>query len=144
MISLCYVSSANKRFDNDELVNLLHSCHENNSQQNITGLLLYNGQGTFIQTLEGEENTVVPLYEKIKADSRHSRVNCISKNTIEERNFPNWKMGFRRLDKESVGNIQGFSDFMEQKDSNSYLSDKPHLVQSLLSHFKNKSNELIF
>jgi len=144
MISLCYVSSANKRFDNNELVSLLNTCREKNSQQNITGLLLYNGQGTFIQTLEGEENTITLLYEKIKIDSRHSRVNCLSKLTIKERNFPNWKMGFRRLDKESIGSIQGFSTFFEQKDSNRYLSEKPHLAESLLAHFKNKSNELIF
>lgn len=144
MISLCYVSSSSKRFDNDELVNLLNTCRENNSQKNITGLLLYNGQGTFIQALEGEESTIIPLYEKIKTDSRHSRVNCLSKHTIEERNFPNWKMGFRHLDKESVGSIQGFSTFLQQKDSNRYLSEKPHLAESLLAHFKNKSNELIF
>jgi len=143
MLSLCYVSAANKRFDHDELVNLLKTCHKNNGELNITGLLLYNGQGTFIQTLEGAEENIISLYEKIKTDSRHSRVNCISKNFIEERHFPNWKMGFRKLDDTSLNNINGFSTFMEEKDSTAYLLDKPNFVFSLLSHFKNKSNELI-
>ena len=144
MICLCYVSSSTEQFNDEALVELLKVCHKNNKALDITGLLLYNGKGTFIQTLEGDEQVITSLYEKIKADHRHQRVNRILAKNITERDFPNWKMGFRNLSKIPTHNIEGFSDFINQTNDHTYLSNNENAVNALLLHFKDKSDELIF
>lgn len=96
MIQLSYVSSAVRPVTAAELLSILQQCYRHNSPQEITGLLLY-GNGTFLQTLEGEEEVVIPLYEKIASDPRHVSVTCLGRRTIQTRAFPGWSMGFRRL-----------------------------------------------
>lgn len=142
MIALSYVSRASHRFDNQQLTELLTHCHRVNGQKNITGLLLYNGSGTFLQVLEGEQETIEKLYLSICSDKRHSRVNCISRKLVPQRNFPDWKMGFRNLVNEPINSMSGFSDFMQTDDKEDYLSKNPSMVDSMLLHFKNKSNEV--
>lgn len=77
MIRLCYISSSVGRPESDALVKILKECHANNGPRNITGLLLYNGKGTFLQALEGEPKAVDSLFEHIRKDNRHERVACI-------------------------------------------------------------------
>ena len=144
MISLSYVSCDTHRFDDQELTELLSHCHRSNSVINVTGLLLYNGLGTFIQTLEGEEETIVSLYEQIKQDPRHNRVNCIEQQSITARSFPHWKMGFRNLSNISVAHLNGYSDFLQSQDSVEYINNHAGFANTLLSHFKNQTNELNF
>lgn len=96
MIQLSYVSSAAQLMTAADLLLILQQCYRHNPLQDVTGLLLY-GNGTFLQALEGDEDVVSPLYEKIARDPRHARVTCLSRKTIETRHFPGWSMGFRRL-----------------------------------------------
>ncbi len=142
MISLSYVSRAEHRFNNQELTQLLDQCHRENSSKNITGLLLYNGSGTFIQVLEGPESELDELYQKIRQDERHSKVNCISRKNIAHRHFPDWKMGFRNLSSTPIVNLGGFSDFMQSDTPEDYLENNGSLVEDMLLHFKNKSQEV--
>lgn len=96
-----------------------------------------------MQVLEGEQEDVISLYETIKQDPRHSRIHCISKQTIQERDFPNWKMGFRNLSDTPLDCIDGLSDFMQQQDASDYIANNPSFAYTLLSHFKDKTNELV-
>ncbi len=143
MIALSYVSSSTKRFTDDELTQLLKVCHRNNKISDISGLLLYNNSGTFIQILEGEAEDVESTYAKIKADPLHTRVHCISRKTISERDFPNWKMGFRNLSDTSLDHIEGYSDFMNSENPDEYLLKKASFASEILSYFKNTSNEVL-
>ncbi len=124
MISLSYVSSATSRPSDEALMNLLTKAHRVNSSLKVTGLLLYNGKGTFIQVLEGDDDVVDALYEKISQDARHTRVHCIARKSISERQFPNWRMVFRHLSREKVQGVEGFSDFMSREDGTDYLLKK--------------------
>lgn len=142
MFSLCYVSAASTRLSEDQLLNLLNTCQKNNSEIDVTGLLLYNGQGTYIQVLEGEQPVIEALYDKIQDDTRHHRVNCIGKKSIEQRSFPNWSMGFKSLNDEGVIPVEGYSDFMESEDSAAYLASHSSFAYSLLSHFKQSALSL--
>ena len=63
---LIYMSSATQLMSNEELLELLKTCRENNEKKNLTGMLLY-GEGAFVQVLEGEEETVEATYDIIKA-----------------------------------------------------------------------------
>lgn len=144
MISLVYVSSATKRPSRDELVDLLRTCHANNSKQDITGLLLYNGVGTFLQVLEGEQEAVLSLFEKIKVDSRHRRVNVLSQITIVERSFGNWKMGFRDLSNQPVSDLPNFSSFMQDSGALEFVQRNSDAARKMLMHFKNLAEELAY
>jgi hypothetical protein len=57
----------------------------------ITGVLC-QGQGLFIQVLEGERSTVNRLYNTIIKDKRHQDVELVAIDEIQERKFPNWSM----------------------------------------------------
>ena len=140
MIELVYVSKAQKRFNADELKAMLKVFRKNNQTQQITGLFLYDGYGTFIQSLEGHANIVKPLYEKISHDTRHSRVNLLGENAIQERNFPDWRMGFKNLDQSPISELEGYSNFLQQSDRPNYLVQYPKFAIELLEHFKHNNN----
>ncbi len=54
-----------------------------------------------------------PLYAKIRQDARHEQVKTLFDEPIDKRDFPNWTMGFEKLDDNNIYNIPGFTPFME-------------------------------
>lgn len=141
LIELCYVSFACDRMNSEELSALLKVSRENNSKKHITGLLLYDGFGTFIQMLEGEKSDVVSLYDKIKMDKRHARIHLLRQSTIQARSFPDWKMGFRKIDDSSLAKMKGVSQFLQQGDEQKLdtLLDSPSFAVEMLYFFKQKT-----
>ena len=105
---LIYVSGGTVHFGEDDLNALLLKARANNTALDVTGVLLYS-EGTFFQVLEGEQNTVEELYEKISLDDRHDKVLMLAKRKIAERNFGEWRMGF--VSDEAMRNLPGFVDF---------------------------------
>ena len=53
-----------------DIEDLITHSIENNSKKDITGLLI-EYKANFLQYLEGPENAVYDLYNKIKVDQRH-------------------------------------------------------------------------
>lgn len=98
-------------------------------------MLLYK-DGNFMQALEGEEKTVRNLYNKIEADSRHRGSMILLKETIEERQFPNWTMGFRNLNSSDSLLDIGYSEFLNTKLTGEEFSSDPTRAQKLLLTFK--------
>lgn len=96
LVQLVYVSSAAKLLDDAELDQILESSARNNEKVGITGMLLY-AAGSFMQVLEGEEESVNSTFARVTADPRHSGVILIMKEAIETREFAEWAMGFKRL-----------------------------------------------
>jgi hypothetical protein len=138
MIELIYVSKASERFTDEALNNLLSDARKSNSNMGITGLLLYDGKGTFIQVLEGEKSIIETLYKKIEKDTRHSRTNILWRKDIEERGFPDWKMGYRNINDMDTSIVTGFSDFLQQNKNHDYVLTNPGFVLNMLTHFKSK------
>lgn len=114
MLSLIYVSTSEKLLNDEELLDILKTSRENNSSKDVTGLLLYKG-GNFMQVLEGPDEAVEALYEKIKADPRHKDVNVLSREQISARQFPAWEMAFQNLDNPEVKNEPGYSQFLQDE-----------------------------
>ncbi len=72
---------------------------KNNQKDNITGVLIYFNE-LFFQIIEGDENKIDLLYEKIKHDNRHTDILCLkAEYNISERLFPDWSMKTINLDK---------------------------------------------
>ena len=62
-----------------------------NRANGITGVLC-QGQGVFLQALEGERSTVTELYARIYADQRHTKVEMLHCESIAKRRYENWSM----------------------------------------------------
>lgn len=135
MLSITYVSSAVRLFNRAELVDLLAASQKSNEKFGITGLLLYRG-GNFIQVIEGEDEAVAQLYENIQADPRHRNVTLLSRDPIHSRQFPDWSMGFRNIDKMSQQELEGYSRFLEDEFTPEYFKERPTRAYILLLSFK--------
>jgi hypothetical protein len=107
---LVYVSSAVKPLNQSELADLLQQAHAANRQRGLTGALLYS-DGNFIQVLEGPEQVVSEIFAKICQDSRHHGVLKLLGRTITERSFPDWAMGWPKLDRSKVGQLPAWRDW---------------------------------
>ena len=114
----------------------------NNAKSGITGLLLYDNKGTFIQAIEGECKQVDDLYQKILRDGRHSNLSRISRRNIQTRSFPDWKMGFKLIDLTSAKPSLGFSQYMQEQDSVIDSLDAKGLAIELLNYFKDSDKTL--
>lgn len=88
-----YVSTANKLMNGSELTALLEASRRNNDAACLTGMLIYHG-GNFIQALEGPGATVEQTLQRIQQDRRHHSIKQILRYDTEEREFPDWSMGF--------------------------------------------------
>ena len=130
---LVYTSLANQKMSDDNLKALLNKARLNNERVTITGMLLYLDP-FFMQILEGEEAIVFKRINIIKQDSRHHQVKIIYKKFIEKRSFPNWTMGFNKINDENLEAIEGFSNFW-QRPTSEFFSDSPSDIEKTLGKF---------
>ena len=98
-------------------------------------MLLYK-DGNFMQALEGEEGAVRALYERIRVDPRHGGVITLLEDHSEERQFPDWFMGFRDLKAPEERDAPAYSEFLNTPLTGQEFSDEPTRAQKLLLTFK--------
>lgn len=132
---LSYASTQSSPFDARDLINLLKEARERNKRQNITGVLLHRDD-SFLQVIEGEKEAVLNLFELIKQDPRHKRVEVLSEDLIETREFSDWQMGFIELDEVDVTLLPGFSNFLNEADSPRTLLRNLSRTERLMQLFK--------
>ena len=135
LTSIVYASAAVRLFSEEELVRMLKKCRINNEKANITGMLLYKG-GNFIQVLEGPDEAVTRLYDKIQKDPRHDSIMTLMKQSISERQFPGWEMGFGDLNNPEYRKLEGFTDFLEPNFTPEYFHENPLRAYIMLLNFK--------
>jgi len=133
-IQLIYASEATQKFSDEELDDLLALSSSFNASKNITGMLLY-GSGKFMQVLEGEAREIDALVKKISADGRHTKVNILVRTPISQRNFSTWSMGFRRIDRDCIGDLKHFTAFFEEDFDHNASCDYPNLALKVLKSF---------
>ncbi|MBE7420140.1 MAG: BLUF domain-containing protein [Ideonella sp.] len=92
LVRLMYASRAVPAVDAEELQALLRQCRENNRRNGITGVLCFADR-IFLQVLEGSRPAVNHLYQRIVNDTRHSEVELLTYQEIDERRFAGWAMG---------------------------------------------------
>lgn len=91
LIRLIYVSKAVDPQTRTLTDSILRKAHEWNSQNEITGVLC-EGQGVFLQAMEGARGPVTRLYARIFADPRHKDLELIHCESISERRYGQWSM----------------------------------------------------
>lgn len=109
LISLVYTSTASASFRETALAHLLDQARALNGARDITGMLLYRGE-RFIQVLKGPAHIVRRLARTIGQDARHRDMRILMDETIEERRFEDWTMGYRQPQGDREATPAGFRD----------------------------------
>ena len=112
---IVYVSQAVSPFDTAELRQLLDRSRTRNTADGITGLLIYRynddyGRGNFLQVLEGPEERIEDVWQRIANDDRHHSVIVIEEGSSERRMFSDWSMGFKNVEDSDLRDFPGFAD----------------------------------
>ena len=97
LFHLGYVSTEKQPMIADDLATLLKHASGRNQALGITGLLLHRDD-SFFQVLEGDADSVRQVFESIRQDPRHHRIQVLFEGPIESREFTDWRMGFVDLD----------------------------------------------
>lgn len=96
LISLLYVSRAVGPQTTAATSSILASAIGNNTAHGLTGVLC-QGQGLYLQVLEGERSAVNRLYARILSDRRHTDLEILSCEEIGQRRFGQWSMAHVHL-----------------------------------------------
>jgi len=133
--SLLYISTALHHFSKDDLLELLAKSRQNNAKLGITGMLLYKGD-VFQQVLEGPEDAVKSVFAKISADPRHRGIIKVLETVDDERQFPDWSMGFSDLDSAEAAAVPGYSSFLNTSLMDERFISNPRIAVQLMHVFK--------
>lgn len=133
---LTYESVARKDLLAADIDEILETSRLRNGQMGITGCLVYYNR-RFIQILEGDQQVLQELYQKIEKDNRHRQVRIIAENRLVKRTFPEWGMAYFPLDESNVSK----SELEQFRRNLRLLADfsKPESVSSILFWVKVKS-----
>ena len=115
-----------------DLLYLLAHARENNKAANLTGVILYD-RGHFFQWIEGTNQSLGKLWNRIRADTRHSEIRILADQEIPVRLFEGWSMQLAHRERHH----EGISDSFVIADA--ALLDELHLnpgrVPSILASF---------
>ncbi|RYG08749.1 MAG: BLUF domain-containing protein [Chitinophagaceae bacterium] len=135
MICMVYISSAKLGLSEREIINIVDNAKINNQKIEVTGILLFNS-GNFMQLVEGDAPTVEALYERIRYDNRHTDVKLLLKEPITHRNFSDWTMGFRDIERLKKINPEILNTFLEDDLNFSIYQHNPYRALQFLETFK--------
>lgn len=135
IIYVVYVSSSVGILTDDQVLDILRVSRRNNERLGITGMLLYK-DGNFMQVLEGTETAIRQVMTAITADPRHKGYLQLLKGSLEERQFPNWSMGFHNLSNLTGEDLKAFTPFLKVSFMDEEFRSQPGRAHKLLSNFR--------
>lgn len=91
LVRLLYVSRAVGPQTTAVTDSILSVAQGANRQRGITGALC-QGQGLYLQVLEGERSVINRLYNRITQDRRHQDVELLVLEEISQRRYADWSM----------------------------------------------------
>lgn len=92
LIRLLYLSEATERNTPEKITPILDISRAKNPTIGVCGLLCYSDLH-FVQFLEGNDQSVMHLYQKITQDTRHQNCQLLHLSVIRKRVFHDWSMG---------------------------------------------------
>lgn len=93
MQRLLYISTARSPVTQAMIDDILRISRRNNAAAGITGLLVVGGK-RFLQVLEGTDLAVAQTFDRIQRDPRHFAMVNLARQSITERSFGAWAMGY--------------------------------------------------
>ncbi|HET9641032.1 MAG TPA: BLUF domain-containing protein [Allosphingosinicella sp.] len=94
--TLTYTSRARLDLTDQDLAAIHQTARHLNALDGISGLLLFDGS-RFLQIVEGAEDAVDNLVERLRMDPRHSAFELRDERHVERRSFPDWSMEMLRV-----------------------------------------------
>lgn len=94
--TLTYTSRARLDLGDEDLGAIHETARHLNALDGITGLLLFDGS-RFLQIVEGSEDAIDNLVERLRMDPRHSAFEVRDERFVERRSFPDWSMELLRV-----------------------------------------------
>ena len=132
IIQSVYTSAAVQPMPKSKLYKILVDSRVSNKLADVTGLLVYV-DGTFLQVLEGEQEVVSALLEKISKDPRHTDVKVVYKTGVERRTFNAWQMAYVSPSPKELATWAGLSDTTTIDSTLKTLESEPTRFPSVLS-----------
>ncbi len=71
---------------------IVSNARRKNASESISGFLMFDRE-RYHQILEGEEQTIDRLWERLIKDVRHRNIEILERRAIATRGFPEWSMG---------------------------------------------------
>ena len=133
MIRIIYYSTAAKTPSISDLEKLLDTSWKNNIADDISGVLMYHDM-TFFQIIEGPEENVRRLVERIKVDPRHTGFTLTQDTPIETRSFSDWSMGYCPL-AEQPDLRQGLFDLKQRRSPPNAEAEQIQILMPFLTAF---------
>ncbi|MEM9330200.1 MAG: BLUF domain-containing protein [Pseudomonadota bacterium] len=97
LYELVYSSNATHDVENAMLESILTEARQKNTQNDVTGLLVFNGS-SFFQLIEGNKKVIEQTFARIKEDRRHHNLSVFHSGEIKSRSFADWAMSYKRID----------------------------------------------
>lgn len=94
--TLTYTSLARLDLTEGDLNAIHQTARHLNVLDGVTGLLLFDGS-RFLQIIEGAEDAIDNLVERLRMDPRHSAFEVRDERYVEQRSFPDWSMELLRV-----------------------------------------------
>lgn len=116
LTSIVYSSTATQPFSAEDLGELLAISRTNNNQLGLTGMLLFRS-GRFLQVLEGPETAVKDRMDVIAEDPRHTAVRVLLHENLDERQFPDWTMGYEPITDSMAEAMPGYRTTFSDRDT---------------------------
>jgi len=92
MCQLAYFSQRSGWVSDDEVVNgIVLPAILKNRRLGVAGCLWFDSNG-FMGVLEGERGVVLPLFERIRRDDRHTDVELVADSELSARSFERFEM----------------------------------------------------
>ncbi len=113
-LQLIYVSSRTSASGKQDIRAILSEAKEHNEALNIKGVLVVLPLN-FFQVLEGPEQCVRSLMNKIVADERHYDVRVLSEELIPDYEFGHWTMVSCELNEEFTDSCEMLSQVAKLK-----------------------------
>lgn len=89
-----YISKANENLDEKDIKSIQSISKNGNANKDIRGcLVFYNYE--FVGILEGEEEEVINLFDRIKVDPKHTKVELLASEYKDQRHFEQWNMVYQ-------------------------------------------------
>ena len=118
-----------------DLADILETARFHNALDGITGMLLYR-RGHFLQVLEGTDEVLRALLEKLKRDPRHTEMRILLDGRIPARAFGAWSMAFQDLSGLDPAELPGYSRFLADGFSSTECVRYPHKALRMVLAFR--------
>lgn len=132
--TICYVSSAKQNLSIIDQQFIFDQTLKKNTSLDISGVLVFN-EGNFMQIIEGENDKISILYDKIKEDSRHHNIIEIINNPVKEKLFEGFETGYAVINNlKGLYSLQVYLNLLNQSNiRKSHLKLVSNIIKKFLS-----------